>query len=69
MRPSRVGVAGDTAGRGGDVDELDERGDDDGGQRRLGQLLEQAGEEEQGDDRERGDDQPGRSGTSRRRRR
>ena len=33
--------------------------DDDGGERRLGQLLEQAGEEEQGHDRQRGHDQPG----------
>ena len=41
-----------------DVDELDDGGDDDRGERRLGQLLEQAGEEQQRDDRERGDDEP-----------
>ena len=33
----------------GDVDELDDRGDHDRGQRRLGELLEQPGEEQQRD--------------------
>ena len=38
----------------GDVDQLDDRGDDDGRQRRLGQLLEESGQEEQGHHREHG---------------
>ncbi len=38
-----------------DVDELDHRGDHDGRERRLGEVLEQAREEEQRHDRERGD--------------
>ena len=33
-----------------DVDELDERGDHDRGERRLGKLLEQPGEEQERDD-------------------
>ncbi len=45
-----------------DVDELDQRGDDDGRQRRLGQRLEQAGEEQQRDHGQHGDDQPGELG-------
>ena len=41
-----------------DVDELDHGRDHDRGQRRLGQALEQAGEEQQRDDGEHGDDEP-----------
>ena len=41
-----------------DVDQLDQGGDDDGGQGRLGQLLEEAGQEQQGDDGQGRDDQP-----------
>ena len=42
-----------------EVDELDHRRDHDRRQRRLRQLLEQAGQQQQRDDRQRGDDQPG----------
>ena len=42
-----------------DVDQFDDRRDDDGRERRLGQLLEQAGQEQQRHDRERGDDEAG----------
>ena len=45
--------------QGADVDELDQRGDHDGAERCLGKVLEEAGQEEQRDDREDGDDQPG----------
>ena len=45
--------------QGGDVDQLDHGGDDDGGERRLGQLLEQPGEEQQRHDRQHRDDQAG----------
>ena len=38
----------------GDVDQLDDGGDHHRGERRLGQLLEEPGEEEQGDDRQHG---------------
>ena len=46
-------------GQCGDVHQLDDRGDDDGGERGFGQVLEQAGEEQQGDDGERGDEEAG----------
>jgi hypothetical protein len=42
----------------GNVDEVDQRRDHDRGERRLGEILEEAGEEEQRDDREHGDDEP-----------
>ena len=57
--PEPLGVQRIEATDGGDVDELDDGGDDDGGQRRLGQVLEQAGEEQQRDDGQHGDDEPG----------
>ena len=49
-----------------DVDELDQRRDHDRGERRLRQLLEQAGEEEQRDDRQHGDDEAGQLRAARR---
>jgi hypothetical protein len=39
----------------GDVDELDQGGDDDGRERGFGEILEQAGKEEERDDGEGGD--------------
>ena len=44
--------------QGGHVDELDDRGDHDGGQCRLGQVLEEPGEEEQRHNGQGGRDQP-----------
>src|SRR4029453_8990960 len=45
-------------GQGWDVDQLDDRGDHYGRQRRLGQTLEQSGQGQQGDDGQGGHDQP-----------
>jgi hypothetical protein len=45
-------------GQGRDVDQLDDGGDHHRVQGRLGQVLEQAGEEQQGEDGEGGHDQP-----------
>src|SRR4051794_3530589 len=59
QRSARVAVE---AAQRPDVDELDHRGDDDGGERRLGQRLEKGGEKQQGDDRQRRDDEPGELG-------
>ena len=44
--------------QGGDVDQLDDRGDHDGGQGGLRQLFEQAGQEQQREHGERGDREP-----------
>ena len=41
-----------------DVDELDERGDDQRAERRLGEVFEQTGEEEQRHDRHGGGNEP-----------
>ena len=59
--PSRLSTHDDTPEppERGDVDQLEHGRDDDGGERRLGQLLEQAGEEEQRHDGQPGHDQPG----------
>jgi hypothetical protein len=46
----------------GDVDELDDRRDHDGGERRQRQLLEQPRQQEQREHREHGHDQPGELG-------
>ena len=43
----------------GNVDEIDHCRDDDRGERRLGEVLEEPGEKEQRDDRQHGDDEPG----------
>jgi hypothetical protein len=51
-----VAVQGDQRA---DVDELDHGGVHNRGERRLGQLLEEPGEDQQRDDRQCGDDQPG----------
>ena len=62
-----VGVQLVQIDEGSDVDELDHRRDHDGGEGRLGQVLEQRGQEQQGHDREDGDGEPGqlRSSTGR----
>jgi hypothetical protein len=57
--PERLRVDAIEGNERGDVDELDDRRDDHGGQRGLGQVLEEAGQEQQRDDREPGADQPG----------
>ena len=51
--------SGSSAAQRADVDQLDHRRDHDRRQRRLGQLLEQAGEEQQRDDRQHRDDEAG----------
>jgi hypothetical protein len=56
--PEAPGVEAVELDQRANVDELDQRGDHDRCQRRLGQLLEEPGEEEQGHDRERRDDEP-----------